>query len=195
MTIERPMFPPRAEQSNLIQFSDLAAARRAKKATPDALTSYRDEQIAEREAKLLEITTSPEKFTETCKNQRLRLSRRDVWWAAGSLTAYWRARLDWHTALSSAQTHGVADANKHPSTENENRFLMVDNWRASLMKQVLTPAPDAVAVAWKRAQLRAENYLYADVKPERIERAIADDVEFLRTHPTRRRPPQGGDAA
>jgi hypothetical protein len=42
------------------------------------------------------------------------------------------------------------------------------------------------AVAWKRAQLRAESHRYTDVKPERIERAIADDVAFLEAHPTRR---------
>jgi hypothetical protein len=54
------------------------------------------------------------------------------------------------------------------------------------VKQLLTPAPDIGAVTWKRAQLRAENYRYSDVKPERIERAIADDVAFLAAHPTRR---------
>jgi hypothetical protein len=40
------------------------------------------------------------------------------------------------------------------------------------------------------AQLRAENYRYTDVKPERIERAIADDVAFLEAHLTRRLSPR-----
>jgi hypothetical protein len=62
---------------------------------------------------------------------------------------------------------------------------LVDTWRAALVKQLLTPAPDAGAVAWKRTQVRAENYRCTDVKPERIERAIADDVAFLEAH-TRR---------
>jgi hypothetical protein len=30
------------------------------------------------------------------------------------------------------------------------------------------------------------DHKYTDIKPERIERAIAEDVEFLRSHPTRR---------
>ena len=40
--------------------------------------------------------------------------------------------------------------------------------------------------SWKRAELKAENHKHTDLKSERIERAIADDVEFLKTHPTRR---------
>jgi hypothetical protein len=39
---------------------------------------------------------------------------------------------------------------------------------------------------WKRAQLKTGHHKHTDLKPERIERAIADDVEFLRSHPTRR---------
>jgi len=109
-----------------------------------------------------------------------------VWWAASRLTAYQRSCLDWHDALSIAQTHGIADANSHPSTENENRMMMVDLWRAALVKQILTPAPDAAAVAWKRAQLRAENYRYSGVKPERLQSAIADDLAFLAAHPTKK---------
>jgi hypothetical protein len=38
------------------------------------------------------------------------------------------------------------------------------------MKQMLTPAPDVAAISWKRAQLRAENYRYSNVKPERLQR-------------------------
>jgi hypothetical protein len=48
-----------------------------------------------------------------------------------------------------------------------------------------TPAPDVAAVAWKRVQLRAENYIYTDVKPERLQRAIDADVEWLKAHPSR----------
>jgi hypothetical protein len=42
------------------------------------------------------------------------------------------------------------------------------------------------AVNWKRAQLRAWNHEHSDVKPERIERAIAEDVEWLAAHPSRK---------
>jgi hypothetical protein len=50
---------------------------------------------------------------------------------------------------------------------------------------VLTPAPDTAAVAWKKAALAAGQHEYTDIKTERIERAIADDVEFLAAHPIR----------
>jgi hypothetical protein len=102
------------------------------------------------------------------------------------LTNYWRARLDWHSALEFAQSHNVADSQKFPSAEGENRFVLVDLWRTALVKQILTPAPDVGAVAWKRAQMRAENYLYSGVKPERLQCAIDADVEWLEAHPSKK---------
>jgi hypothetical protein len=70
----------------------------------------------------------PEPRTESCRNQRLRLKRRTAWWAAGRLTAYWRARLDWQTALSSAQNHDVADAKSFPPCDDSgsSRLVLVD---------------------------------------------------------------------
>jgi hypothetical protein len=155
--------------------------------THGSLEDYRTARIAKRDARLLELKTAPETLTATCRNQRLRLSRRDAWWAARYLTAHWRARLDWHSALSHAQRHGIADANSYPKCdEGKDRFALVDLWRAALMKQMLTPAPDVAAIAWKRAQFRAENYRYTDVKLERLQRAIDADVEWLEAHPTRK---------
>jgi hypothetical protein len=63
---------------------------------------------------------------------------------------------------------------------------IVATWRASLVKQMLTPAPDVGAVTWKKAALQGGQHRHTDVKPERLERAIADDVAFLDAHPTRR---------
>ena len=189
MTIERPMFPPVADECRVIQFASFAAAAKlAKEVRPDASTSYRDDRIAKRKARLLELTTAPETLSETCKNSRLRLSRRDAWWEAAHLTDYCRARLDWHSSLSTAQSRNIADANSYPKADDtgDNCWTLVALWRDALVKRMLTPAPDALAVAWKRAQLRAENYKYTDVKPERIERSIAEDVAFLAAHPTRR---------
>jgi hypothetical protein len=59
--------------------------------------------------------------------------------------------------------------------------------RNCLLTQIrlLTPAPDTAAIAWKKAALAAGQYRYTDVKTERVERAIADDVAFLDAHPTR----------
>jgi hypothetical protein len=166
--------PPRAdEHCQIIQFSTAArdSAKRARRVPTEPMRPER---------------SLPEPLTETCKNQRLRNARREVWWDASALTSYWRARLKWHTALGFAQDHGIADADQFPPADNESRHSLVDTWRAALAKQLLTPAPDIGAVSWKRAQFNAGEHLYSGVKPERIERAIADDIAFLEAHPTRR---------
>jgi hypothetical protein len=68
--------------------------------------------------------------SETCRNHRLRQSRRKAWWAAHHLTLYWRASMDWHSALSIAQSYNVADANSYPKSDDcENRHVLVDLWR------------------------------------------------------------------
>jgi hypothetical protein len=172
----------------IIQFSAARPARPVsdKQAQPNALTSHRAERIAKREAKLLEITVSPEKFTETCKNSRLRLSRRDAWWLAGWVTEYWRARMDWNGALDTVQKYRIADSASFPSAENENRYGLVDTWREAVVKQLLTPAPDGAAVAWKRAKLAGRDFSHLPTKAERIERVISEDLAFLAAHPTRR---------
>jgi hypothetical protein len=104
------------------------------------------------------------------------------------LTVYWRARLDWQAALSTAQDHDVADAKSFPPCDDSgsSRIVLVDLWRAALVAQMLIPAPDVAAVNWKRAQLQAENYRYSGAKPERLQRAIEADVEWLEAHPTRK---------
>jgi len=63
--------------------------------------------------------------------------------------------------------------------------LLIDQWRAGLSKQMLTPAPDVTAVMWKRTQMRKE-HRFTDVKPERLQRAIDANVEWLKAHPSRK---------
>jgi hypothetical protein len=65
-------------------------------------------------------------------------------------------------------------------------WTLVAKWRQAWARLMLTPAPDMLSVTWKRAQLKAGCHKHTDPKPERIERAIADDVEFLKAHPSRR---------
>lgn len=103
--------------SNVIQFS--AAARISPKRTAEieatagaivaTVHQMPTEPILSRRGRPL-----PEPRTEGCRNQRLRLKRRAAWRAAGRLTAYWRARLDWQTALSSAQTTTLPTPNRFP---------------------------------------------------------------------------------
>ena len=178
----------------IIQFS--AAARPARKGidTPAAaevtVTGHR--VLTPRQMRRAGRPELPPSATETAKNSRLRLARRDVWWHAGQVADYWQARMVWHHALSSAQSHGIADS-RQIALENKSRFAFVDKWREAIAKQLLTPAPDLAAITWKRAKLTSSDFPYVPVKKERVEQAIDDDVAFLATHPTRRAK-QGGSS-
>src|SRR5260221_13314630 len=124
-------------------------------------------------------------LSTTCKNSRLRQMRDEAWNRASHTTSYWRARLNWHGELECAQKWGLADSGSFPPAADENRFSLVDTWREAVVKQLLTPAPNFAAVSWKRAKFSSE-FPYLPVKPERIERAIADDEAFLAAYPTRK---------
>jgi hypothetical protein len=162
--------------AEIIQFS--TAARPGRSATDKQVLTPRQRR---REGK----PELPPPATETAKNSRIRIVRRDAWWHADRVADYWRTRLDWHGALETAQRYGIADSASFPLAENENRFGLVDKWREAVAKQLLTPAPDLGAITWKRAKLKSRDLPYLPIKKERVERAIADDVAFLEAHPTR----------
>lgn len=128
----------------------------------------------------------PPPATETAKNSRIRIARRDARWLATRVSEYWSARIDWHGALSISQQYGIADSASFPSPENESRYGLVDTWREAVAKQLLTPAPDLGAVTWKRAKLKSGDFSHLPIAAPRVERAIADDEAFLAAHPTRR---------
>jgi hypothetical protein len=175
--------------SNVIQFSTLARPARpvSDQQTPAGLTAFSDCALTPRQMRRLGKPELPPPATETAKNSRIRIARRDAWWRADRLADYWRARLDWHSALGTAQQYGIADSASFPSAENESRFELVDKWREAVAKKLLTPSPDLAAITWKRAQLKSSGFRYVPVKKERVERAMADDVAFLAAHPTRAR--------
>jgi hypothetical protein len=134
-------------------------------------------------------------LSTTCKNSRLRQARDKAWDRARHTTSYWRVRLDWHVELEAAQKRGLADSGSFPPAADENRFSLVDTWREAVVKQLLTPAPNVAAVAWKRAKLSGRDFSYLPVKPDRVERAIASDLAFLAAHPVRRSNRRNGASA
>jgi hypothetical protein len=79
----------------------------------------------------------------------------------------------------------MLEGSLHPDIHDEERYPMVEKWRAALVKQLLTPAPDLASVKWKQAMLAGRQLSHTDVKPERIERAITNDLAFLAAHPVR----------
>ena len=166
--------------TNIVQFSSIQARRGTETAIGNRVLTPRQQR---REGK----PELPPPATETAASSRLRVARRDAWWAADHLTDYWRARLDWWSALSIAQSRNIADANSYPKCgDYGQRLVLVDLWREAVAKQLLTPAPDLGAITWKRAKLKSGDFPHLPVKKERVERAIAEDVAFLAAHPTRR---------
>jgi hypothetical protein len=172
----------------IIQFS--TAARPARKGTykPAATegTAIGNRVLTPRQRRREGKPELPAPATETCKNSRLRIARRDAWWHADRVADYWRARLDWHSELEIAHKYEIGDSASFQMPGNNSRFELVDKWREAVVKRLLTPAPDGAAVAWKRAQLAGRGFSHLPTKAERIERVIADDLAFLAAHPTRR---------
>jgi hypothetical protein len=122
--------------------------------------------------------------TETAKNGKLREQRYKTWRMAEAATRYWRIRLDFDRAVSDAQRMEIPEGRNHPVDDSKDRQLL-KCWREARVRQLLTPASHAAHVAWKQAALAGGQHQYTDVKPERIERAIADDLAFLAAHPVR----------
>jgi hypothetical protein len=122
----------------------------------------------------------------TAENGHIRKERYDVWRMAEAAVDYWRVRMKLHHALACAQNHDLPEGRLHPPINERDYIPIVEKWRMALVKQLLTPAPTAGAVSWKKAALIQEQFKYVGVKSERIERAIADDLAFLAAHPVRR---------
>jgi hypothetical protein len=128
-----------------------------------------------------------EPMTETAKNGQLRSKRREAWRAASAAREYWHARWRLQHAIAIAQIQKIPEGHNHPAINwaDPEYPESLKNYRAAITKQLLTPAPDLGAVTWKKAALKAGEHKYTDVKTERIERAIADDLAFLAAHPVR----------
>jgi len=131
-------------------------------------------------------------LSTTGKNGRIRQERREVWRMAEAATRYWRARLDFNDALSSAQQWGISEGRSHPAVNPEDRWPLLEAWRKAIVKQLLTPAWDAASVKWKQSALAGGQHRFTDVKTERLEPAIADDLAFLAAHPVRQSRRRGG---
>ncbi len=139
------------------------------------------------------VAVAPADETETCKNFRLRQQRRDDWRRADALRNYWEAARKMDSAIWRVQQHELPEGDLHQPHAPGSCWPIIAKNRAAIMAQLLTPAPTMREVEWKRAVFKGGDHEHTDIKLERIERAIADDVEFLRTHPTRRSGKQGMD--
>jgi hypothetical protein len=98
---------------------------------------------------------------------------------------YWHVSMKMNDAIARIQRHDSPEGKLQPAYKHEDHWNPLAEYREAWARLMLTPAPDMLSVTWKRPQLKPGYHKHTDLKPERIERAIADDVEFLRSHPTR----------
>ena len=75
--------------------------------------------------------------TDSCRNQRARLRRRDTWRHAERVTDYWMASIKWNDALASAQRHGSA------TPESMSRSAKVTHGITSSLMARRSRRPDA----------------------------------------------------
>ena len=120
MTIERPMFPPREESNaKIIDFKSWSKPQPAAKSRSRIKTSA---ELLARDARLEErIQQREDGLTETCKNSRLRESRRDVCRTADARRNYWHARLKFEDAIACAQNSDVPEGRSHPPHDHDDR--------------------------------------------------------------------------
>jgi hypothetical protein len=124
-----------------------------------------------------------EPITATHANTLARDRRKDAWGIAEVVTRYWRARIDMNDAAACAQREGLPEGQNHPSLDFDGRMALVARWREAKAAQLLTPAPKAAAVLWKKAELKSRCFSYLRVDPGKVERAIEADEAFLAAHP------------
>jgi len=158
--------------------------RASKNGTPEERPASR-ETVAEEIDAQIDSRPPARSLTATAANGRLRQERKEVWRMAEAATRYWRLRLEFERTVSWAQRLEILEGSFHPVVNPGDDMPMVKSWRAALVKQLLTPAWDTASVKWKQMALARGQHRHTDAKPERIERAIADDLVFLAAHPIR----------
>jgi hypothetical protein len=126
-----------------------------------------------------------EPATITAENFRLRKERYDAWRQVDAVMGYWLAAMRMNSAISCMQNFGADEGDRYPFIEPESHGTLINKYRLAWGKLMLTPAPNAGHVRWKRMQLIAEKYEFTGLKPEQIEQAIEADVEWLEAHPVR----------
>jgi hypothetical protein len=123
-------------------------------------------------------------LTETSENARLREQRKQAWRMAETATRYWRVRMHFDHAVYMAQMMEIPEAAYHRVVDSKG-LRLAERWREALNSFSLLRLISGRWL-WKKAVLASGDLKYTGVKPERIERAIADDLAFLAAHPTRR---------
>ena len=202
MTIERPMFPPRADESNVVKFPFSVAAQRGmvsihrrhrverEARVRRGMVSIHRRHRVEREARVREIGAV--ELTETAKNSRLRDARKNAWHEAQTRVEYFHRRMEFDSVVERMQDMGLPEGNLHPVPMDRGEAVRL--WRAALVAQFLLPAPNGGDVAWKKTRLAIGEIERAGMTRERARNVIDRDTAFLAAHPTKKSKPMSAEA-
>jgi hypothetical protein len=177
------MFPPRADESNVVKFPFNVAAQRG------MASMYRRHRV-KREARVREIGAV--ELTETAKNSRLRDARKTAWHEAQTRVEYFHRRMEFDCVIGRMQDLGLPEGNLHPAPMDRGEAVRL--WRAALVAQFLLPAPSGGDVAWKKTRLASGEIERAGMTRERARNVIDRDTAFLAAHPTKKSKPMSAEA-
>ncbi|RWP33002.1 MAG: hypothetical protein E5Y63_31560 [Mesorhizobium sp.] len=121
---------------------------------------------------------------DTHHNQLMRQARRLPWRKADAVTSLTGAETDYWYAKSIYAMYVLEDEDKS-SAYFDKRMLSVDRNRQAVADQIRVPAPDLVAVQWKR---EAAKDRHLPIGADEVAKLIAADEAFLAAHPITKQP-------
>ncbi|TIL25713.1 MAG: hypothetical protein E5Y88_12250 [Mesorhizobium sp.] len=121
---------------------------------------------------------------DTHHNQLMRQARRLPWRKADAVTSLTGAETDYWYAKSLHAMYVLEDEHQS-SAYSDKRMLSVDRNRQAVADQIRVPAPDLVAVQWKR---EAAKDRHLPIGADEVAKLIAADESFLAAHPITKQP-------
>ncbi|RWO54167.1 hypothetical protein [Mesorhizobium sp.] len=121
---------------------------------------------------------------DTHHNQLMRQARRLPWRKADAVTSLTRAEMDYWCAKDIHAMYVLEDEDRS-SAYSHKRTLTVERKRQAVADQIRVPAPDLLAVQWKR---EAAKDRYLPISADEVAKLIAADEAFLAAHPITKQP-------
>ncbi|PAQ09873.1 hypothetical protein [Mesorhizobium temperatum] len=121
---------------------------------------------------------------DTHHNQLMRQARRLPWRKADAVTDLTRAETAYWQAKSIHAMYVLEDEDRSRAYSHK-RMISVDRSRQAVADQIRVPAPDLLAVQWKR---EAAKDRYLPISAVEVARLVAADEAFLAAHPITKQP-------
>ncbi|RWO75944.1 MAG: hypothetical protein EOS18_28115 [Mesorhizobium sp.] len=117
-------------------------------------------------------------------NQLMRQARCLPWRKADAVTSLARAETAYWQEKSIHAMYVLEDEDRS-SAYCDKRMISVDRSRQAVADQIRVPAPDLLAVQWKR---EAAKDRYLPISADEVAKLIAADEAFLAAHPITKQP-------